>query len=214
MLRADFHIHSLYSRDCRTTLEQIIQKCQQKRINCIAISDHGSIEGAMKMQDLAPFCVLVAEEILTNDGEIMGMFLTKQIPNGLSLEESILRIKAQDGLVCLQHPFDKYRSDALKAEVVNRIIKQIDVVETFNSRTLFLRYSIQAKSLALEHNLPVCAGSDAHAVGEIGNAYVEMPEFKGKDDFLRALAQGKIYGKRTNPLISRFNSSWARIKKN
>ncbi len=212
MFKADFHIHSQYSMDCNTSLEQIIQSCQKKNINCIALADHGAIEGALKMKSIAPFYVIVAEEVLTTEGEIMGMFLQELVPSGLSMEESIRRIKAQGGLLCAQHPFDKFRADALKAEVMDKIADQIDVVEVFNARNPLLRSSHQARIFAEEHHLPGTAGSDAHAAYEIGNAYVEIPEFKGKEDFLQALVQGKVYGHRANPL-SRFSSLWARIKK-
>lgn len=212
MFRADFHIHSRYSMDCNTSLEQIIRSCQEKNINCIALADHGAIEGALKMKSIAPFYVIVSEEILTTEGEIMGMFLQDLVPSGLSMEESIHRIKEQGGLLCAQHPFDKFRADALKAEVMDKIADQIDVVEIFNARNPLMRSSKQARIFAEEHHLPGTAGSDAHAAYEIGNAYVELPEFEGRGDFIQALVQGKIYGHRANPL-SRFNSLWARIKK-
>jgi predicted metal-dependent phosphoesterase TrpH len=212
LLKADFHIHTHYSMDSSTTLEQVIQSCQKKGINCIAIADHGAIEGALKMKEIAPFKVVVAEEVLTTRGEIMGMFLKELVPSGLSMEESIRRIKEQGGLLCAQHPFDKFRSDALKSEVMDEIAGQIDVVEVFNARNPLLRSSRQARRFAQAHNLPGCAGSDAHAPYEIGNAYVEMPEFKDREDFLQALAQAKVFGHRANPL-SHFSSMWSRIKK-
>lgn len=211
MFKADFHIHSQYSDDCKTTLEQIIRACRKKQINCIALSDHGAVEGALKLKKIAPFYVIIAEEILTTNGEIMGLFLNELVPSGLSLQESIRLIKDQGGLFCAQHPFDKFRPDALKAEVMEELDGQIDVVEVFNARTPFLRTSQQAKKFASEHNLPACAGSDAHSAFEIGNAYVEMPDFKGKEDFLAALSQGKICGHRTG-LGSRIKSIWAKIK--
>lgn len=210
MLKADFHIHSNYSMDCKTTLEKIIQICQKKNITCIALADHGSIEGALRMKNIAPFYVIVAEEVLTTEGEIMGMFLEELVPSGLSMEESIRRIKIQGGLLCAQHPYDKFRADALKAEVLERIVEQIDVVEVFNARNPLLRSSNQARVFAEAHHLPCTAGSDAHAGYEIGNAYVELPEFKGRADFIQALVQGQIYGHRTN-LFSRLSSLWARI---
>jgi predicted metal-dependent phosphoesterase TrpH len=210
LFKADFHIHSKYSMDSKTTLEKIIQSCQKKNINCIALADHGSIEGALKIKDLAPFYIIVAEEVLTTEGEIMGMFLQEQVPSGLSMEESIRRIKSQGGLLCAQHPFDKFRSDALKAEVMEKIADQIDIVEVFNARNPLMKSSNQARIFADEHHLPCTAGSDAHAAYEIGNAYVELPEFKGPEDFLQALKQGKIYGHRTS-IFSRFSSLWARI---
>jgi predicted metal-dependent phosphoesterase TrpH len=196
--------------DCNTTLEQIIQACQKKHLNCIALSDHGAIEGALKLKEMAPFYVIVAEEILTTRGEIMGLFLKELVPSGLSLEESIRRIKEQGGLLCAQHPFDKFRSDALKAEVMEEIAQQIDAVEVFNARNPLLRSSRQAREFAHKYHLPGTAGSDAHAAYEIGNAYVELPEFKSKEDFLPALAKGQIGGHRASPL-THFSSLWARI---
>ena len=210
MLKADLHIHSEYSMDCSTTLEKIIKTCEKKKINCIALTDHGAIEGALKLKKIAPFQVIVGEEILTTRGEIMGLFLHEVIPSGLSIEESIRRIKEQGGLFCAQHPFDKIRPDALKSEVMDEIANQIDVVEIFNSRNPLKRSSEQAKEFARTHDLPGIAGSDAHAAFEIGNAYIEMPEFKDKNEFITALRQGKITGKRASA-IGRINSLWAKI---
>jgi predicted metal-dependent phosphoesterase TrpH len=210
LFKADFHIHSEYSMDCSTTFDQIIKACQKKKINCIALTDHGAIEGALKLREIAPFQVVVGEEILTTRGEIMGLFLQEVIPSGLSIEESIRRIKDQGGLFCAQHPFDKIRPDALKSEVMDEVASQIDVVEIFNSRNPLKRSSEQAKEFAKIHDLPGTAGSDAHAAFEIGNAYVEMPEFKDKIEFLKALRQGKVTGKRASPL-GRINSIWAKI---
>ena len=215
MLKADLHIHSKYSLDCNTSLEEIISRCLERGINCIAIADHGTIEGALEIQSIAPFPVIIAEEILTPHGEIMGMFLTEGIPSGLPVPETISRIRAQNGLVAIPHPFDRFRPSALDSEVLEELVagEQIDALEVFNSRTPLYRSSAKARAFARKHNIPGSAGSDAHTPYEIGNAYVEMPEFSGRDDFLAALAQGKIIGRRTNPL-THFNSVWARLKSN
>jgi predicted metal-dependent phosphoesterase TrpH len=212
LLKADFHIHTRYSMDSSTEPQEVIRVCLKKHINCIAISDHGAIQGALEVKKLAPFYVIVAEEVLTTRGEIMGMFLREVVPSGLSLEESIRLIKQQGGLLCAQHPYDRFRADALKAEVMEEIKDQLDLVEVFNSRNPLLRSSRQARDFARQHNLPGSAGSDAHASYEIGNAWVEMPEFTGKEDFLHALAEGKVHGHRANPL-SHLSSMLSRIKK-
>jgi len=213
LLKADLHVHTEYSIDCNTPLKEIIARCQERDINCLAISDHGTIEGALKMQKIAPFQVIVAEEILTPRGEIMGVFLNDGIPSGLSVDETVSRIRAQNGLVLIPHPFDRFRPSALDNEALEelRTQGQIDAIEVFNSRTPLYRSSTRAKAFARKHGIPGSAGSDAHTPYEIGNAYVEMPEFSGRDEFLEALAQGKIFGHRTNPL-THFNSIWARLK--
>ena len=211
MLKADFHVHTKYSLDCNTPLPKIVSRCLDIGINCIAIADHGTIEGALKIQELAPFTVIVAEEILTTHGEIMGMFLQEGIPGGLSVEQTIARIRAQNGLVCIPHPFDRLRYSALDSDVVEELGGQIDVIEVFNSRSLLANPANKVQLLAEKYGIRQSAGSDAHTAGEIGNAYVEMPEFNGRDDFLQALAKGKVVGRRTNPMIH-FASIWTRLK--
>ena len=211
LLKADLHIHTEYSPDCNTSLEQIIKRCSEIGINCIAVSDHGTAEGALKMQTIAPFPVIVAEEILTPHGEIIGMFLKETIPSRLSVEQAISRIKAQGGLVCIPHPFDALRRSALDPKTIEKMAEQIDIIEVFNARAFFLSGSNQAKIFAQKYGIPGSAGSDAHSLGEIGSAYVEMPEFNGRDDFLQALAKGKVFGHRTSPLVH-FYSTTQRLK--
>jgi predicted metal-dependent phosphoesterase TrpH len=197
--------------DCNTPLEKIISRCLELGINCIAIADHGTVEGALKIQEMAPFSIIVAEEILTPHGEIMGMFLKETIPSGLSIEETISRIRVQGGLVNIPHPFEIIRHSSLNGKAVEGIVEQIDVMEVFNSRSPFLANSTKALAFAQKYGIAQGAGSDAHTPQEIGNAYVEMPEFNGRDEFLQALAQGIIHGHRTSLAMHLF-SSWAKLK--
>lgn len=211
MLKADLHIHSEYSMDCNTPLDKIIQRCQELEINCIVIADHNTTEGALKMQKMAPFTVIVAEEIMTTEGEIMGMFLQETIPKGLTPQETVKRIREQGGLVNIPHPFERIRGSALKDRTIEEIAAQIDLMEVLNARSPFRANSNKAKEFAKEHGIIQGAGSDAHTLFEIGNAYVIMPEFNNPQEFLKALSHGEIHGKRTG-LTARLFSTWAKVK--
>ena len=211
MLKADLHIHTRYSMDCDTPLEKIIDRCLEVGINCIAIADHDTIEGALEMQKIAPFPVIVAGEILTPQGEIMGMFLKERVPIGLPIEEAISRIKAQGALVCLPHPFDTFRGLRIDISRLEELADQIDIIEVFNARSPFSRPVTKAQLFARKYNIPETAGSDAHTINEIGSAYLEMPEFSGRDDFLQALKKGRIHGHKSSLLVH-LSSTWARVR--
>jgi predicted metal-dependent phosphoesterase TrpH len=167
------------------------------------------------MKEIAPFKVIVAEEIMTTEGEIMGMFLKETIESKkdarLTPQEAVRRIREQGGLVNIPHPFETIRGSALKEEALEEIAADIDLVEVLNSRSPREANSKKARDFAAKHGIPGGAGSDAHSAYEIGNAYVEMPDFSNQEEFLKALAQGRIRGKRSGIFVHVF-SFWARLK--
>jgi len=211
LLRADLHSHTHYSRDSVTSPQAYVQRCLDKGINCVAVTEHNNIEGALAVRRIAPFKVIIAEEIKTSEGELTGLFLKEIVPPGLTPEETIERVKAQGGLVSLPHPFDRVRREPLRKRARERILSQLDVIEVFNCRTTFKGDNNRARRLAEELGLPMGAGSDAHSPWEIGGAYVEMPEFEGPDEFLEALRRGRIVGRRANPLVHLI-STYAKIR--
>ena len=211
-MKVDLHVHSCYSHDCCTPLEVIVQSCLRKRIQCIALSDHNTIQGALELKKLAPFKVIVSEEVMTTDGEIMGLFLKEEIPQGLSPEETIERIKKQGGLVNIPHPYGRWPMDKNSKLLVPDIMRQVDLVEVFNARSpLHSGYS-KACELAERHNLPMAAGSDAHTSSEIGRAYIKMADFDSPDSFLSSLEKGEITGQRSSPFVH-FATTMAKIRK-
>ena len=212
MIRADLHIHTEYSMDCTMSLESIIERCLKVGINCLGVADHNTLAGSLKMKEIAPFRIIPGEEILTTEGEVIGFFLEREIPSKLSMKETISLIKEQGGLVCIPHPYDRLRYSAFKDQVLDEMMRDIDIIEGFNARSLSKRNAIKAMALARKYGKPASAGSDAHTLPEIGNAYVEMPDFKSKEELLHSLLKGKISGNQTSP-TAHFASTMNRIKK-
>jgi hypothetical protein len=212
MLKADFHIHTKYSMDCRNELEDIVKRCQKLGLNCIAIADHDAVEGGLELQKIAPFKVIVAEEVQTYNGEVMGMFLKKRIASGIPLQQAIAAIKEQGGLVNIPHPFDPMRGLRLNADEFNKLASQIDLIEVFNARVPTTQTNTKAVNFAKEHNLPGTAGSDSHSILELGSVAVTMNDFNTPAEFLAALRTATIEGKRASPFVH-FHSTVAKIKK-
>jgi hypothetical protein len=70
----------------------------------------------------------------------------------------------------------------------------------------------RARDFALRHHKVISAGTDAHSSSEIGYAYVEMNDFNNKEEYLISLAQGKLYGRKSSPLIHLLSTT-ARFRK-
>ena len=211
MIKADLHIHSAYSGDSRSQPEQIVAHCNAIGINCIAVTDHNTIAGALEIQKLAPFKVITGEEIHTSSGEVIGYYLYEEIPKGLPVKETVRRIKEQGGLVGIPHPFDQLRGSSIRVRALEGILPEVDIIEVLNARCILHRSNLKAGRFAVEHGLLASAGSDAHTIDEIGSAYVEMPDFDSQDEFLEALSSGKIVGKLSSRWVH-LRSSWAKIR--
>ena len=200
VLRVDLHTHTHYSPDSILSPRRFVETCQRKGINCVAVTDHKTIRGALAVQELADFRVIVGEEIETSAGQVIGLFLREEVRPGLSPEETIERVRAMGGLVGVPHPYDRLGL-ALRHDEIVRFLPQIGFMEVLNARVLFPGINEKARLLARELGLAASAGSDAHSPWELGRAYVEMPEFEGPEDFLEALRKGEVVGRRSTRLV-------------
>ncbi|HSJ58617.1 MAG TPA: PHP domain-containing protein [Anaerolineae bacterium] len=211
-MRVDLHCHTCYSPDALTRLDGLLRWMDRRDIDRVAVTDHNTAAGALAFQVRAPDRVIVGEEILTQDGELLALFLHETVPPGLTPKESIARVRAQGGLVGASHPLDRARTDAIGAQVLEALAPQLDFVEVLNARAVRRDDNLAALQAARRLGLPGSAGSDAHSALEVGRAYVEMPAFDGPASFLTALAAGQVGGRESSPLIH-ILSIYARLVK-
>jgi predicted metal-dependent phosphoesterase TrpH len=89
----------------------------------------------------------------------------------------------------------------------------VDIVEVFNARLHPGRLNGPAEELAAAHGKLRGAGSDAHTIGEVGGAWVEVPFHENRPDaLLAALVHGRVEGT-TTPYWVHLASTWAKIRK-
>lgn len=211
-MKVDMHVHTCYSKDATLSLETIMESCERRGLDGAAITDHNTIAGALALKEIAPFLVIVGEEIDTTRGEILGLFLKEEIPGGLMPEEAMARIREQGGLVGVSHPLDRLRRSAMRQVALLDILDELDFLEGFNSRVTFPSDNRKAQALAQARGLPITAGSDAHTAYEIGRAYVEMSNFNGREGFLEALKEAQIFGRLSPPWIH-LVSTWTKLRR-
>lgn len=203
-VRIILHFHSEFSYDSNITLSEIISQCKAHNIDYVGITDHNTMKGAIKFKEKlskAGIKLILGEEIMTTSGEIIGLFIQRQIESKdllgkkRSLKEVISEIKKQGGLVIVPHPFDKMRNGIGKKNV-EKFKDDIDALETFNSRTKIHSFNKKAKKYAARHGFTNIVGSDAHIDEELGNAIIEMEEFKTPQEFAENLKNAAFYTKR------------------
>ncbi len=206
-------MHTRFSPDSDMSPERLVARCLKMGLDCVAVTDHNTIEGARAVESLAPFMVIIGEEVRSADGEVTGLFLKETVPPGLTAVETASRIKDQGGVVSIPHPFDRFRREVISREALDEVVPYVDVIEVFNSRNSLDADNRKAREFADEHGLLASAVSDAHIPLELGRTYVEMPEFDGTPErFLEALAQGRIVANRTSPLVH-ILTTWTKLKR-
>jgi predicted metal-dependent phosphoesterase TrpH len=191
-IKTVIHIHTEYSSDCDVSLEALAWSVVNERIGCVAITDHDTIEGAVRFREMTNAEVIVGEEISTREGHLIGLFLQERIPPGLGVRETALAIREQGGLVLVPHPFVRVFSCGLR-DHLDLIADMIDAVEINNAQNLRRRPDRRARRYAQEMGLVSYVGADTHLVGTLAPCFQLMRPFTGPADFLDALAAAELW---------------------
>lgn len=196
MKKYDLHVHSKFSYDGTLEPKEIIKLAQKRGLNGVAITDHDTIKGGVKAKEFETeeFKVIVGAEIETRRGEILGLFLKDEI-SSRDPREVAEKIRLQNGVVVIPHPFDTFRLGKFSPKAED--VALIDCIEGFNARCIFQGANEKAINFAREHGLGVTAGSDGHLKSEIGNGGIRTNE----EEVRNAILHGKVelFGKRSSP---------------
>ncbi|WP_300341678.1 PHP domain-containing protein [Fusobacterium sp.] len=190
-VRLELHTHTRYSKDSMLGKIMYLIMLKLRKIDVIGITDHNTIKGGVEYKQFLEkygIKVIVGEEIFTSKGEIIGLFLSKQIESGLSPKETIQKIKEQNGVVYIPHPYDEKRyKTVLNEKYIEENIKDIDIIECHNGRNISLQYSKKQNEIAEKFKKLKMVGSDAHIFFELGRNFNLIKNFSDKDEFLKNL---------------------------
>jgi predicted metal-dependent phosphoesterase TrpH len=194
-MKYDLHVHSKYSSDGILDPEKIVKTAMKRGLKGVAITDHNTIKGGIKAKkyETEDFKVVVGSEIMTERGEIIGLFLSEEVKSR-DVQGVISEIGDQKGIIVIPHPFDELRHSAFHP--TEEDVKFIDCIEGFNSRCVFQKYNAKAVEFGIKHDLTITAGSDAHFLNEIGNGVI-ITEI---EDIREAIMKNdvKVFGKRSS----------------
>jgi hypothetical protein len=188
-------MHTSWSHDCGVEVADLLDHAEVEGLGAIAVTDHNAFGGALEAIELARdrrLTVIPGEEIKTDrQGEVIGLFLSDEIPRGLSFADTIAAIRSQGGIVYLPHPFDRLHAIPDPA-TLHRHLPDIDVFEVYNARLLFEAYNDEALRFARKYDLTMGAGSDAHVLQGVGTGGLRMRAFDGPEEFLLSLRTAQV----------------------
>jgi predicted metal-dependent phosphoesterase TrpH len=201
--QADMHIHSLAS-DGTASAEQILDYVENHTdLDVFAIADHERIEAAIECQRIAQARgsrveVVVAEEVTTRSGHLLGVFLQARLRRNQRLETTVAEIHEQGGLAIVPHPFSAF-TKGMRKNAIMRIhnsgdpLLYWDGLEGYNPSTAG-RYGRNATiRLAAELGLPLVGNSDGHTLDTIGDGRTLFPGHTA-EDYRRAVLEGTTMG--------------------
>lgn len=192
-LKIDLHVHTCYSYDAVTTLEEVVAYSKKRGLNGVAITDHDTLKGALKLQQKNNFLIIPGMEISTRQGHVLAINITTPIPPALDVHETIERIHEAGGVAVAAHP-----TTLAKGGLRRKIGSGFDAIEVINSSAVPFFFSVYLnRKIAERFSLPQTAGSDAHCPFEIGTAYTIVDANSKLDEIVEAIRKGATvpYGK-------------------
>lgn len=181
----DLHVHSSRSYDCSESIESIIRAAKLRKIDGLAITDHNRLFPpleAKRLSDEHGIHIIVGEEIKTDHGEILGLFLQEEISSP-DYQRVIDSIHDQNGLAILPHPYRGRQNPNYWAEY-------IDAIEVINGKNRITQ-NIAARLLYDHWNKGKTCGSDAHNAIDVGR-YLTLFRDKDEGSVIKAIKNGQV----------------------
>lgn len=201
--QADMHIHSIAS-DGTASAAEILEYAESRTdLDVIAIADHERIEAAVECQRLARergsrLEVVVAEEVTTRSGHLLGLFLEARLDRNERLETTVAEIHEQGGLAIVPHPFSAFTL-GMRKHAILRVHRSADprvywdALEGFNPSTAGRYGRIATQRLAAELGLPIVGNSDAHTLDTMGDGRTHFPGSTA-EDYRHAIVERTVSG--------------------
>ena len=174
MNKYDLHIHSYFSPCGYMKPKAILRIAKEKGLNGIAITDHDTMRAypiLKKLNKDKDLEIIPGEEVHTEYGDVLGLYLHKEIKSR-KLLEVIDEIKNQGGIIIIPHPYRRmfYSRDYAFKYPLSKLKGKIDAVETFNSRN-FSGNNKLARKDAVKYGFAQVGSSDSHVHFDISNGY-------------------------------------------
>lgn len=215
---ADLHLHTIHSYDGTATVPTVLRRAKEIGLDVIAITDHDEISGALEAMQLASHYgveVIPGCEITTAEGDLLALFITQKVQAGMSLIETLLKVRELGGICIAPHPMaGGMGMKSLSALSIVKALRNKNAaetllgIETFNGTAIDRVSNQYAHVLAMQLGISQTGSSDAHILQTIGFGVTEFPG-KTAADFKLALQRGETKARKQKEWgTARILGSW------
>ncbi len=204
-LKTVIHVHTNYSLDSNNSPGELLATALRRGVNCVAVTDHDEIDGALEAAALSQeryggaVRIIVGQEVTSRNGHIIGLFLQERVTPGLSVEATAEAIHAQGGLVLAPHPFMALCRHALGRQGLKRLQPYLHAIEVCNAQSVFPLSDRKALRFSQRHNVAAFTGADAHLRGHLDPCYQLLSDFHDAVGFLSSLRSAELVHGRFGP---------------
>lgn len=207
-MKFDLHIHSEYSRDSRSKLEDIFLEAQRKGLDGVAITEHAPYNSSEKCYEVmaglkesgkidGKFILMYGTEFDTKDkGHVLGIY--SEPFDSAIYDSSIKRpcfkdvsetVRSNGGCVIAAHPFDPFGRGMGKS--LAECNGDLDAIEAISgaSPVSTAVYLTGVYRLICRENNGYVGGSDAHNLVGIGSGHT-IADADSAEELIRAIKSG------------------------
>lgn len=198
----DLHLHTAPASPCASSsVDAMIEEAKRIGLDGICLSDHNYVwsqDAVWALREKHDFLVLRANEIVTEQGDMLVFGFYEDVQGIIKLAELKKRVAAVDGFIVAAHPFrgfltfgaDDVGLTAEKA-MAREMFKWVGGVEILNGKVTATENGL-AQNVANGLGLSAIGGSDAHDVSTVGvYATAFEQQINSEEELLFALKEGR-----------------------
>ena len=197
----DLHVHTSPASPCSSArVDDLIVEAKQIGLDGICLTDHNFLWSPEQIEDLRQkhgFLVLGANEITTDQGDVLVFGLPTDIKGIIKISDLQIEAAEHEAFMIAAHPirgFLVFGADQIgltpEKAMTRELFQSVDAIEVLNGKVTKDENDFALK-VADTMGLPITGGSDAHEVKEVGKYATRFADLiQNEADLVNALKSG------------------------